>query len=182
MLATARRRVHRPALALLVLALAGMGVVRGLAPLAAPRPAPHAHRAPAEIDPRAVVDFSLVLARAHPRRLHRFLAAVDDPRSPGFHRFLDARAFGRRFGVSDTALRRVRRRLRVDGIRVIRAYPQRTALDVSAPAGVVERIFRTRLTDLPRARRTGAAPTLGAAGDSGLPVRGGQRGGRAGPA
>src|ERR1700688_3431730 len=44
---------------------------------------------------RTPVSFSVVL-RLHQVRLHRFLAGLYDPRSPIYHRFIDARTFGRR--------------------------------------------------------------------------------------
>lgn len=95
-------------------------------------------------EPSAVVRFSLVL-RIGQRRLSRFIAGLYDPRSPVYHHFIDAQAFGRRFGISERQLTALRRALRQDGIRIIAQYPQRTAIDVAAPAGVVDHVFGTRL-------------------------------------
>jgi kumamolisin len=134
-------------LAALVVA-GGSGAALAVLAGATPRPAPTgAGRALGATDPRTIVDFSLVLRAAHGRRLSRFLAALEDPASPSYHHFLGARAFGRRFGLPIAELRRVRRRLRADGVRITGSYPQRTALDVTAPARVVERVFGTRLVD-----------------------------------
>lgn len=92
------------------------------------------------------VSFSLVLRLRQPR-LQRFLAGLYDPRSALYHRFIDARTFGRRFGISDRRLAQLRSALTGAGIRVTEQYPQRTALDVTAPAGVVDRYFGVRLFD-----------------------------------
>ena len=94
----------------------------------------------------ALVDFSLVL-RLHQARLERFLAGLYDPGSPAYHHFIDARAFGHRFGVSDGQLSSVLASLKDRGIRVTEEYPQRTAIDAVAPAGVVDRLFDVRLMD-----------------------------------
>ena len=97
--------------------------------------------------PSAVVDFSLVLRLPGQRRLNRFLQEVYDPRSPAFHHFIGASSFGERFGVSRVALRGAIRSLARSGVRVTASYPQRTALQARAPAGVVERLFGVSLMD-----------------------------------
>jgi kumamolisin len=94
----------------------------------------------------ASVSFSIVL-RLHQGRLHRFLTGLYEPGSPNYHRFIDARTFGRRFGVSDRQLAELRFALRRGGIRITNQYPQRTAFDLQAPAGVVDRFFGVRLMD-----------------------------------
>lgn len=84
------------------------------------------------------VEFSLVL-RLGERRLRRFTAGLYDPRSGSYHHFIDARTFGRRFGISERQLARLRGVLRRAGVQVTTEYPQRTSIDVSAPAGTVDR-------------------------------------------
>lgn len=96
--------------------------------------------------PRTEVRFSLVL-RLHQDRLHRFLTGLYDPGSPNFHHFIDARAFGSRFGVSSAQLAALQQVLGHEGIHIIGHYPQRTALDVAAPAGVLDRVFGARMMD-----------------------------------
>jgi subtilase family serine protease len=92
----------------------------------------------------AQVRFALVL-KLDQRRVNRAMAELYQPGSPGYHRFIDASAFGRRFGISDARLARLRRTLGHDGLRISSEYPQRTAIDVTAPAGVVDRLFGVRL-------------------------------------
>jgi subtilase family serine protease len=96
--------------------------------------------------PDSQVSFSLVL-RLHQQRLQRFLTGLYDPQSPNYHHFLDARAFGSRFGLSAAQLSRLSLVLGREGIRITGHYPQETALDAVAPARVVNRIFGTRLMD-----------------------------------
>ena len=102
----------------------------------------------------APVSFSLVL-RLRQHQLHRFLAGLYNPRSSDYHHFIGAQTFGRRFGVSFQQLARLRSALSQAGIRITDQYPQRTAIDVIAPAGVVDRYFGVRLVDFrgPSGRR-----------------------------
>jgi kumamolisin len=89
-------------------------------------------------DRRQVV-FSLVL-RQRDTALTAYLA-----RSRRGH--LSAAEFGRRFGLSDAALARLRRSLQASGFRVLGGYPQRTLLRVAAPAKRVETVFQVALHD-----------------------------------
>jgi kumamolisin len=94
----------------------------------------------------APVSFSIVL-RLRQARVDRYLTGLYQPGSPTYHHFIDARAFGRRFGISAHQLTQLHRILGQAGIRVTDQYPQRTALDLLAPAGVVDRLFGVRLMD-----------------------------------
>lgn len=96
--------------------------------------------------PNQLVSFSLVL-RLHQGRLAHFLAGLYDPRSPLYHHFIDASAFGHRFGASPAQLSQLQKVLGRKGIRITARYPQRTALDAVAPARVVDHVFAVRLMD-----------------------------------
>ena len=128
---------------LVVLAAVGAWYARPVAPAA------HARNGePALLgvtDPRTKIDFALVLRVPGDARLRRFLAELEDPASPGYHHFIDAATFGARFGVSRHVLSRAIARLAKDAVQVIGSYPQRTALDVRATAGTVDRLFGLRL-------------------------------------
>jgi subtilase family serine protease len=106
-------------------------------------------------NPRTMISFSLVLRLPGEDRLRRFLGELEDPASPGYHHFIDATTFGERFGVSRAVLDRATRDLARDAIQVTASYPQRTALDVRASAGTVDRLFGLRLADY---RGTGGRP------------------------
>jgi subtilase family serine protease len=96
-------------------------------------------------NPRTMIDFSLVLRLPGRSRLARFLDQLEDPASPNYHRFIDARTFGERFGVSRVVLDRATVQLARDAVQVTGSYPQRTALDVRASASTVQRLFGVRL-------------------------------------
>jgi len=103
-------------------------------------------RALGRTNPGSMLDFSLVM-RLRSRELSRFLAALYDPRSPLFHHFIDAKTFGNRFGVSTQALQRVSQELTAAGVRITSSFPQRTALYVRAPAGVINHLFGVTMMD-----------------------------------
>jgi kumamolisin len=101
------------------------------------------------------VAFSLVLRLPGRAGLRRYLADAEDPSSPRFHRFLPAAAFGRRFGLPDPAVRAVMADARSAGLRVLQAYPQRTAIRVQGRAADVERFVGAGLGEFrdPAGRR-----------------------------
>jgi subtilase family serine protease len=163
--------VRRWAIAAIVAGLAasiGIGLIaEGPAPGRAALQ-PRAARPLGRTQKTALVDFSLVLRLPGERRLHRFLQQLYDPRSRAFHHFIGASAFGARFGVSRGALQSAIRSLARDGVRVTAEYPQRTALEARASAGVVERLFGVRLMDyLGRGGRRVHAPI----GEASIPAR-----------
>ena len=98
-------------------------------------------------DPRTTIDFTLVLRLPGQAHLTRFLNQLTDPAAPNYRHFIDAAAFGARFGVSHSVLNRASAQLARDGIQVTASYPQRTALDVRATAGTIDRVFDIRLMD-----------------------------------
>ena len=139
-------RIPKLAVVAVVLAAAAGAVALGQGSSGSSSAPPGRARSLGATKPGAKLSFSLVL-RLHHARLQRFLSGLYDPHSPLYHHFLDARAFGRHFGISDDQLSALETSLGAVGIRVTRQFPQRTALDVSAPAGVVERFFNVRLAD-----------------------------------
>ncbi len=106
-------------------------------------------RPPAQITAGHQVTFALAL-RLRARRLDGYLNALYSPGTRSYGRYVSATAFGHRFGISAAALRALRRTLARVGVTVVGIYPQRTAVDVSSPAAVVERLFGTRLVRLGR--------------------------------
>jgi kumamolisin len=93
------------------------------------------------------IDFTLVLRLRGSARLQAALAALEDPRSAAFRRLIDARSFGRRYGLSLKQLVALRGALRDAGLSILTAYPQRTALRVSATAAAVQRLLQVRIRD-----------------------------------
>jgi subtilase family serine protease len=152
------RTAHRRSTAWRVLALLSALVAAGAWWFARP-PAPEAqgHRTEPVLlratDPRTTVDFTLVLRLPGQAHLTRFLNQLTDPAAPNYRHFIDAAAFGERFGVSRSALNDASAQLARDGIQVTASYPQRTALDVRATAGTIDRVFDIRLMDWRSAAR-----------------------------
>src|SRR5262249_9820614 len=67
--------------------------------------------------------------------LRALLASQQDPTSPGYHRWLAAREFGRRFGAAPHDLKRVERWLRGAGCRIKRPAGRQAAGCVGLRAG-----------------------------------------------
>src|SRR5262249_16040150 len=97
------------------------------------------------------IDFTLVLRLPGQARLRRFLNGLTDPAAPSYRHFIDAAAFGERFGLSRSALNRASDQLARDGVRVTASYPQPRALEARATAGTIDRVFDVRLMDWRRA-------------------------------
>lgn len=120
----------------------------------------HRPRSLGPVDPGQSITASLVLRLPGERRLHRFLAATADPRSPAYGRTLEPAAFGSRFGLGRARLARTRAALAARGLRVVEEFPQRTELRISGRAKAVERVFSTKLVSGVDARgRPYRAPT-----------------------
>jgi kumamolisin len=98
------------------------------------------------------IDFSLLLRMPGERALERFAAAVQDPASRSYRRFLGAAAIGRRFGLPAARLRSLGAQLRAANLRITASFPQRTQLRVRGSAGAVEHLFGVRLGDFRDAR------------------------------
>src|SRR5919198_4299134 len=94
--------------------------------------------------PHTRLEFSVVL-RTREAALRRYVDGVGDPTSPLYRHFLDARIFGRRFGPAPADIRRAERELEAAGLRVVRVFPQRTAIDLAGPANAVSGLFRVRM-------------------------------------
>jgi subtilase family serine protease len=95
-------------------------------------------------DPRGRLQFSVVL-RTPRRPIQRFLDGVNDPASPLYRHYLDANAFGRRFGPPARDITRAKRELEAGGLHVVRIYPQRTSIDLSGPVSAVSGVFGVRM-------------------------------------
>jgi subtilase family serine protease len=135
----------------LLLGAAGLGA--GLAATASGPgdPPPPGPRLLGRTAPDAPVSFDLAL-RQDRRAVARFLRALEDPRSPAYHRYIGPAEFGARFGPSSLQLARARRALLAAGLSVTASYPQRTTLGVRGPARAVERLLGIRLGEYADAR------------------------------
>ncbi len=110
---------------------------------ASPSPLAEVGRTPAERE----VTFELVLAFPGREAMAAYALAVADPASPEYRAFLDADSIGRRFGLGDDELARIAAWATAHGMRVVATGPQRMAMTLVAPAGVIERAFDIALHD-----------------------------------
>jgi pseudomonalisin len=74
----------------------------------------------------------------------RFVAALNDPASPDYHRWIGAQEYGRRFGPADADIGKVTAWLRGQGLAVNVVYPG-GLIDISRTAGTVADAFRTKI-------------------------------------
>jgi len=84
------------------------------------------------------IQFTLGLHQPGAGALEAALKDVGDPSSPQYRRFVDAATFGRRFGLSDRDLERVKAWIDSAGLDLITDPPQRTTLGVAGSAARVE--------------------------------------------
>jgi kumamolisin len=97
-------------------------------------------------DPEKKLGFTVVL-RFRQAALDRYLRELENPSSPNYHHYLTARQIGRRFGISDAALARVKARLAAAGLTVTETYLQRTAIRARGSVARISAFFRTSLGD-----------------------------------
>lgn len=77
--------------------------------------------------------------------LSNLLAAIYDPESPQFHRYLTTPEFTRRFGPTAADYRAVMYFARTNGLSVAETHPNRLVVDVTGKVSDVERTFHTHL-------------------------------------
>ncbi len=77
--------------------------------------------------------------------LARQIDALHDPRSPDYHRWLDAAEFGRQYGVAPQDIARITAWLTSHDFTVGVVYPNALVIDFSGTAGAVRRAFHTEI-------------------------------------
>ena len=91
------------------------------------------------------VALALTLPLRNQAELDDFLARVTDPHDPLYEQYLTPAEFAERFSPTQADYARVIAYAKSMGLAVTATHPNRTVLDVSAPASVVERAFQTSL-------------------------------------
>jgi hypothetical protein len=91
------------------------------------------------------IRLDVILRLPDPDALRAFVAALSDPRSPYFHRFLKAGQFGPLFGPSEATVAEVERALRATGLTPGPVARDHLAIPVVGTVGDVERAFHTSL-------------------------------------
>jgi len=89
------------------------------------------------------VGLAVVLKYHHDEELDRLVEAQGDPASPTYHHFLTPQQFANYFAPTPSEYARTIAQLRAAGFTVDNTFPNRTVVDVSAPAPVAARFFST---------------------------------------
>ncbi|MET0772382.1 MAG: S53 family peptidase [Candidatus Limnocylindrales bacterium] len=136
----ARRRPARRGAPIIVALAAGLATM-SILPASAQQPLEPDRidvvQAPGSLGPAdaaARVDFDLVLADRDPAAFDRFRAALYDPASPDYRRFLTPQQIGERFGPTDATLDQVRAAVASADLTVVSVPPQRSRMSVSGTA------------------------------------------------
>jgi len=104
--------------------------------------------------------------------LETYLAEVYDPASPHYRQFLSPDGFTARFGPTEADYAAVKEFARTNGLTVTTTYANRLVLDVTGPAGAVEKAFHLTLRTYrhPTEARDFYAPDAEPRVDAALPV------------
>ena len=90
-------------------------------------------------NPSNMLRLAVVLKPAHPEEAHQYLEDIQDKNSPNFHQFLDPEEWADRFGPTREAEQAVVDWAQKNGFTVTYRYNHRLAVDLEAPAGVIEK-------------------------------------------
>jgi subtilase family serine protease len=104
--------------------------------------------------------------------LTNLLAAIYDPTSPQFHRYLTTAEFTSRFGPTAADYRAVEEFARTNGLTVVERHPNRLVLDVTGNISAVERAFHIHLNVFrhPTEPREFIAPDVEPTVDARVPI------------
>jgi kumamolisin len=127
-------------LGVIVTVLVANGCARGAAP------APQTSRVLGLTSRDLQLDFSLVLRFDRPG-LRRYFAAINDPASKLYRRYLEPAEIGRRFGLAPRAVRRIVDRLSDAGLHVFETYPQGTSIRAGGSVAAIEDFFHVSYRD-----------------------------------
>jgi hypothetical protein len=103
------------------------------------------------VAPAQRLDLAVLLAYRHRSELEQLVLAQSDAASPLYHRYLRPDQFADYFAPAPGDLARVVTSLRAAGFTVTRVYSNRTIVDATAPAAVVERYFGTDIHSVTQA-------------------------------
>lgn len=85
---------------------------------------------------------------AQEKALELFLDELEKKGSPNYHRWINAKTFGERYGLPAQEIGAITRWLESNGFRVNVVYPSRTTIDFSGTAGQLRRAFATEIHHL----------------------------------
>jgi hypothetical protein len=90
--------------------------------------------------------------------LEKFIQEQNDPKSPNFHHWLNAREFGERFGLAADDIRTIKEWLQSHGFTVHGTYDNGVLIDFTGTADQVRQAFHTEI-HTPRSRARSILPT-----------------------
>ncbi len=90
-------------------------------------------------NPSNMLRLAIVLKPAHPTEARQYLEDLQDKNSPNFHQFLEPEQWADRFGPTREAEQAVVDWAQKNGFTVTYRYNHRLAVDLEAPAGVIEK-------------------------------------------
>ena len=102
---------------------------------------------------------TVYLAPRDPAKLASFVAALQTPGDPNFHKFITRAEFVSRFGPTGAQVAAVKSAFRQLGFTIGVLYPNHLALEVTAPASTVASALGVGLERMQLAGRIGTVPT-----------------------
>jgi subtilase family serine protease len=115
------------------------------------RPEANAANDQGEVSDDLVMNHMMLQLKRSPqqeRAVEQFIDSLHDPKSPNFHQWLTAVAFGEKFGVAEADIQAVTSWLQSQGFTVNTVYPNRMVIDFSGNAGQVRRALHTSIRNL----------------------------------
>jgi subtilase family serine protease len=85
---------------------------------------------------------------AQEQAAEQFVADLHNPKSPNFHKWITANAFGAKYGLAESDIQSITGWLESHGFTVNSVYPNGMVIDFSGSAGQVRRAFHTSIHNL----------------------------------
>lgn len=95
--------------------------------------------------PTGRIQLVLGRSRAQQQALVQYLADVQNPNSPGYHKWLTPAQYGAQFGITDSDLQAVEAWLQSHGLKVDRVPQARNILEFSGTFGQIDSAFHTSI-------------------------------------
>jgi subtilase family serine protease len=95
----------------------------------------------------------------------QFIDELHNPKSPDFHKWLNANDFGKNFGLADADVQTITAWLESHGFTINNVYPNGMVIDFSGNAGQVRRAFHTSIHNL----TVNGTPHIANVGDPEIP-------------
>jgi subtilase family serine protease len=104
-----------------------------------------------EVADSLALDHMMLQLKRSPQQeleVEAFIAGLQNPASPNFHKWLSAAEFGQKFGVAQADIQAITDWLKSHGFTVNSVYPSKILVDFSGNAGQVRMAFHTSIHNL----------------------------------